>query len=135
MIRLRKYIRNNRGQSMVEFALVLPLLLLILGGLIDFGRVFNQSMIVTAAAREGARAAAVGESASVAANAAAAAKAYAAAIDQGGLQVSVNPTAPASGDRMTVTVTNPVTIYFPGMAVFFPSNPYTVRGVATMRKE
>jgi Flp pilus assembly protein TadG len=44
-------------------ALVLPLLLFVLCGLIDFGRMLNTQLTLTEAAREGARAAAVGQSA------------------------------------------------------------------------
>lgn len=45
---------SRRGQSLVEFALVLPLLLLLLLGAIDLGRAFNSSISITNAAREGA---------------------------------------------------------------------------------
>ena len=48
---------------MVEFALILPLLLLVLGGIIDFGRAYQQQIMLTNAAREGARMAALGYSA------------------------------------------------------------------------
>ncbi len=44
---------------MVEFALILPVLLLVLMGIIEFGWVFTQAMDVRHAAREGARIAAV----------------------------------------------------------------------------
>jgi Flp pilus assembly protein TadG len=45
----------------VEFALVLPLLLLIVFGIIDFGRALNAQITLTQAAREGARLDAVGD--------------------------------------------------------------------------
>lgn len=51
--------RGDRGVSAVEFALVLPLLVLILFGIIDFGYFLGQSNEVRHAAREGARIAAV----------------------------------------------------------------------------
>src|SRR2546430_5486447 len=44
-------------------ALVLPLLLFVVFGLIDFGRMLNTQLTLTEAAREGARAAALGQSA------------------------------------------------------------------------
>lgn len=53
--RLRRMWPDERGQSLVEMALVLPLLLLLLVGIIDFGRAFNNYIIITNAAREGAR--------------------------------------------------------------------------------
>jgi Flp pilus assembly protein TadG len=49
------FIRRNRGQSVVEFALVLPLLLLLVFGITEFGRAWLTQNILTSAAREGAR--------------------------------------------------------------------------------
>src|SRR6266487_4084474 len=47
--------RADRGQSMVELALVLPFCLWVLLGIIDFGRVYYFYTAATNAAREGAR--------------------------------------------------------------------------------
>lgn len=47
--------RNDKGGSMVELALLLPLLLLILAGIADLGRAFHDYIIITNVAREGAR--------------------------------------------------------------------------------
>ncbi len=52
---------HDRGAVAVEFALLLPVLLLILFGIIDFGRALNAQITLTQAAREGARLAALGE--------------------------------------------------------------------------
>ena len=49
---------HRRGQSLVEFALVLPMLLVLLLGVADFGRVFAAGITVEAAARNAAEAAA-----------------------------------------------------------------------------
>lgn len=46
---------GERGQSLVEFALTLPLILVLIFGLVDFGRAFHAWLLVTNAAREGAR--------------------------------------------------------------------------------
>jgi len=43
-----------RGQSLVEFALVLPILLLLILGAMDFARMFSTKITLTNAAREGA---------------------------------------------------------------------------------
>ena len=51
---------RDRGSVAVEFALVLPVLLLILFGVIDFGRALNAQIELTGAARDGARLAALG---------------------------------------------------------------------------
>ena len=55
----RVSLRNQRGQSVVEFALVLPALMLILLAIVQFGLVFKQYITLTDAVREGARKAAV----------------------------------------------------------------------------
>ncbi len=52
--------RNVKGQTIVEFALILPILLLILLGILEFGRIFSAWMSITHASREGARDAALG---------------------------------------------------------------------------
>jgi Flp pilus assembly protein TadG len=52
-------IRSNRGQAVVEFALVFPLLLLVCFGITEFGRAWMTMNILTSAAREGVRLAAV----------------------------------------------------------------------------
>ena len=57
--RLRKIGRRQEGQAMVEFALVLPVLLLIVMGIIQFGILFNNYVTRTDAVRAGARQAAV----------------------------------------------------------------------------
>jgi hypothetical protein len=49
-----RWIRDARGQSLVEFALALPLLLLLLLGLADFGRAFYYTSAIANAARTGA---------------------------------------------------------------------------------
>ncbi len=49
----------DRGATAVEFALLLPLLMLLLFGIIDFGRALNAQITITQAAREGARVAAL----------------------------------------------------------------------------
>ena len=58
----RKALKNNKGQSLVETALVLPIILIILMGIIDFGMMFNNYIVIGNAAREGARGAATGAS-------------------------------------------------------------------------
>jgi len=51
---MRKLRRDN-GQGMVEFALVLPILLLVIFGIIEFGRLLFTYSMISAASREGAR--------------------------------------------------------------------------------
>jgi len=51
--------KGEGGQSLVEFTLVLPIFLLVLFAIIDFGMAFNAWITVTNSAREGARVGAV----------------------------------------------------------------------------
>lgn len=53
--RIRNWRETDTGQTLVEFSLILPLLLIMLFGLVDFGRAFYTWLVVTNAAREGAR--------------------------------------------------------------------------------
>lgn len=54
--------RRDSGQSLVEWALIIPLIMLVIFGIIEFGRLYNAHLIVTSSAREGARKAAVSSS-------------------------------------------------------------------------
>lgn len=51
----RRVLRSERGAELVEFALVLPLLLLLIAGIADFAFLFHSMEVSTNAAREGAR--------------------------------------------------------------------------------
>lgn len=55
----RKLRQSDAGQSLVEFTLILPLLLILLFAIVDFGRAFYTWNSLSNAAREGARVAAV----------------------------------------------------------------------------
>jgi Flp pilus assembly protein TadG len=63
-MRTRRHLRrlaDDRGAAAVEFAIVLPVLLLILFGIIEFARAWNVKQTLTDAAREGTRVAVVAE--------------------------------------------------------------------------
>ena len=51
--------KDKKGQSLIEFALVLPILLLVLLGIMEFGRMIMAVNVLNQAAREGARIGAV----------------------------------------------------------------------------
>ena len=60
-MKTKRSIKDQKGATLVEFAIVLPLLALLVGGMIEFGLLlFNQQVIVNAS-REGARASIVVE--------------------------------------------------------------------------
>jgi Flp pilus assembly protein TadG len=57
--RIRKTRNGEKGQNLVEFALVIPLLLLLVIGIAEFGRAWMTKNILTGAAREAVRLAVV----------------------------------------------------------------------------
>jgi len=52
---LTRRMKSARGAELIEFALVFPLLLLVVLGIVDFGFLFQRMEVVTNAAREAAR--------------------------------------------------------------------------------
>ncbi|MEW6235489.1 MAG: TadE family protein [Candidatus Omnitrophota bacterium] len=54
-LRTGKKWREEKGSSTVEFALVLPALMLVIFGIFEFGRMFMTYQMLNSAAREGAR--------------------------------------------------------------------------------
>lgn len=57
--------RDDRGAVMVEFALIVPILVTLFVGIVQFGLAWNTSISIESAAREGARAAALGNDGTV----------------------------------------------------------------------
>lgn len=51
----RRFKKNERGASLIEFALVLPILIALVLGILEFGWLFNGWITINGAAREGAR--------------------------------------------------------------------------------
>jgi Flp pilus assembly protein TadG len=102
---------------MVEFAIVLPLLLLLLLGILQFGVVFNNYITLTDATRAGARQAAVGRSVADPTGAAVSrVRASAANLDQAKLAVAVQSSW-AQGADVTVTASYPYSISLLGLVV------------------
>lgn len=59
---IKKIHRNDKGQSMVEMAIILPVLLLILFAIFEFGRILGAYMLIHDLARDGVRYGVVGMS-------------------------------------------------------------------------
>jgi len=116
----RIQISRNResGQTMTEFALVLPILVLLLFAVIQFGIVFNNYMTITDAARAGARKGTAAFSPDPVGEAEDAARASAANLDQGELDISITASpALESGADMTVTASYPYQLSLLGVVV------------------
>jgi Flp pilus assembly protein TadG len=52
---MKEQMRDERGATAVEFAFILPLLIVLILGIAEFGRAFQVSGTLSAAAREGVR--------------------------------------------------------------------------------
>lgn len=57
---MRRARRSQRGAAALEFALVAPVLIMLLLGIVDFGMLMNAQSLVANAVREGARTGALG---------------------------------------------------------------------------
>ena len=98
----RRSLATERGAAAVELALVLPILVLLLFGIIEFARGYNAKTELTGAVREGARALALGKT-SDDAKAAVVAAAPGISITLG--DVSTGPTCPGGDADGNATVT------------------------------
>lgn len=88
---------SDRGAVAVEFALLLPVLLLLVFGIIDFGRALNAQITLTQAAREGARLAALNQP-----NVTSRTQAAAAGLSPVGVSVTSCPVGAGQGVNATV---------------------------------
>ena len=117
-VKKRIQIRNEQGQAMTEFALVLPVLALLLFAVIQFGIVFNNYITLTDATRAGARKAAVSrDDPNRDADVMAAVRSSAADLDGSKLSVSPPNSTWDSGSDVTVTATYPYSISLLGLVV------------------
>jgi len=120
---------RDRGAAAVEFALVLPILLLLVFGVIEFGRIYSIQSSITAAARNGARVMALTNDPTSASQAAVAA---AAPYTISSADVSITPTdcdvTDSPGASTTVTINYPVTL----LTGFFGAH-LTLTGTGVMR--
>jgi Flp pilus assembly protein TadG len=112
---------DDRGAIIVEFALIVPILLVLLVGIINFGQAYNTQIAVQGAAREGARALALGNSAVDAVNAS--------GVDA--ISVSSQSGCPdgASDAYATVTTSKDFTFRIPFLSI----GTRTLTGTASMR--
>lgn len=124
LVRAARGGQRDQGAAALEFALIAPVLLSLLLGIIEFGFMFQAQLALTHAAREGARMAAVGkyDAATVLA------RAYPVTAT---ITTSPNPpSAATSGQPITITLTHNYdwrVLPFPGTV--------PLRGTATMRRE
>ncbi len=108
---------DESGQTMTEFAIILPVLVVLLFGIIQFGILFNNYMTLTDAVRAGAREGAVSRNdADPTGATTTAVRSSAADLNQSNLAVTVNSPWQAGTD-VTVTATYPWSISLLGWVV------------------
>jgi Flp pilus assembly protein TadG len=114
---VRNLRHDETGQTMTEFAIVLPILVVLLFGIIQFGILFNNYVTLTDAVRSGARQAAVSRNdANPTGAATTAVRNSAADLNQANLAVTVN-SAWQAGTDVTVTATYPWSVKLLGWVV------------------
>ena len=123
-MRLHRKLSDERGASMVEAAFVLPILILLIFGVVEFGRAFNAQVTLTHAAREGVREYALNNDLS-----AATAKAEFAAAGLDPALMIVTATACVDGEQTELIVKYPYSYDIP----FWGSSSFTMEGKGVMR--
>lgn len=132
---LRRNLQEQKGQSLVELALILPIIVLLLFGTVEFGRVFYSYITVTSAVREGVRQAAVGKTDDEIKERIRDAVTLA-EIDTRLQIVSISPveSARTTGVPVTIEIRYNMPLVTPIIGDFLP-NPVPLSATATMRRE
>ena len=109
-------IRRDDGQAFVEFAIVLPMLVLLVFGITQFGMAFRNYLAITDAARVGARAAAVKRTSSPCTAARTAIQNTVSAGQWAQITSRITCSAgPNVGDQIKITIKYPYKIGLPGV--------------------
>ncbi len=133
-MRSKNCLGDTRGGAAAEFVLVSAILFTVLFGILEFGLMMNAKILVTQAAREAARRAAVDGGASASAVNRALDCMKMGSIDTGTVQVSIKPAEAAYGSTITVKVTcayNPLTAVVRGIT----RGPVTLGAEVVTRSE
>ena len=123
--------QQRRGQSVVEFAIMLPLLVVLLVSVIQFGFLFGYQLSLQHAALVGVRTAALTKDNAKATTAAKAAASPWVSLSDSDVQFSTF-TVQNPDDSIRVTCGHSFQLIFPA---FFSQNPYPLTASTVMRKE
>lgn len=129
---IRNLLKKERGSNLVEFTLIITVLLLLIMGTIEFGRVMNAQILVTNSAREGARLGAVGGSA---ASIETKIENMIGNLSAGNLTVTVTNAQGTPGTQVTVDVQYDLLLVVPLISNIFPQNPVPLSSLVSMRLE
>jgi Flp pilus assembly protein TadG len=104
---LQRMVASSEGVALVEFALMVPILILLLVGILDTGRAVNAYVTISNASREGARYAALNPTAAPAAIKSSAVVPHAQQLDASGINVYVTYNAGVTSTNCPVVTTTP----------------------------
>lgn len=134
----KRFRESEAGQAMVEFALCLPLVMMMLGAVLDYGWLFMHELSLSTAVREGARTAVTSVSdGSYISKASTKVEETASICNNGTLHVSVTPTNPGhptDGD-IRVEASYEVKMLSPMAKLTMGGMSYEIHGSCTMRAE
>jgi Flp pilus assembly protein TadG len=128
---MRNRLRNERGASAVEFAFIVPLLIVLVLGIAEFGRAFQVQGTLSAAAREGVRLMALQNDPAAAK---AAVRNAATSLNPGitDAQITITPTSCPVVNAGSTTVKLTIKYPMPYLTGFFGST-VTMTGTGVMR--
>ncbi|MDS0525888.1 pilus assembly protein [Clostridium sp. SHJSY1] len=128
-----KSLKNQNGQALVEFAIILPILLILVMGILQFGMMLNSYLAIENATREGARAGIVGKSDFEIKNMIIA---MSPSLDPQNIVITINPTENSrkSGDTLVVKITYNYELTVPIISSLF-NNVIVLNGQTSMRIE
>ncbi|MEA2016599.1 MAG: TadE/TadG family type IV pilus assembly protein [Actinomycetota bacterium] len=132
MKRFIKFLYCKKGSSAVEFAIILPILIMLILGIVQFGVAYNNYIALTHAAREGARLASVGLHEEDPAAFEQAVIDSAPSVEIANIDVDY-PEGTEIGDPVRITVEGE--IFFIDIPFAGRWGPIELKGEATMRKE
>jgi len=127
-----RFIKGKDGQALVEFALIVPIMILLLVGILEFSTLGGAFLMVNYGAREGARVAALGADDDTIIQEVINSTTM---LDDSSVVVQIIPSGyRTSGEPVTVKVDYPVIIDVPVIEQIL-GNPKWVHGELTMRVE
>jgi len=135
---MRRFLRSRQGVEFLEAAVTIPIVVLIMVAIVQFGLLVYAGQMASEAARHGVRWGAVAQANQAGVAVAQAASFANAAFGVGNPQVEVLAPGGVIGSNLKLRVSYEVPNLFGGLAGLFPglpSGPFHVTGEATMRQE